>query len=107
LILFIITHINPDTQNYEDAQVRLDEISNKIQAPYKCEQYQSDNLTEQDFVSSFGEDNYKATVEKIQQYIVAGDVMQVVPSHTSMGHPPYLTQATHLDTQYVHHNQRL
>jgi hypothetical protein len=41
-----------DTQNYEDAQVRLDEISNKIQAPYKCEQYQSDNLTEQDFVSS-------------------------------------------------------
>jgi hypothetical protein len=28
--VFIITHINPDTQNYEDAQVRLDEISNKI-----------------------------------------------------------------------------
>jgi anthranilate synthase component 1 len=27
-----------------------------------------------------GENNYKATVEKIQQYIVAGDVMQVVPS---------------------------
>jgi anthranilate synthase component 1 len=50
--VFIITHINPDTQNYEDAQVRLDEISNKIQAPYKCEQYQSDNLTEQDFVSN-------------------------------------------------------
>jgi anthranilate synthase component 1 len=78
--VFIITHINPDTQNYEDAQVQLDEISNKIQAPYKREQYQSDNLTEQDFVSSFGEDNYKVTVEKIQQYIVAGDVMQVVPS---------------------------
>jgi anthranilate synthase component 1 len=77
---FIITHINPDTQNYEDAQARLEEISNKIQVPYKREQYQSDNLKEQDFVSSFGEDNYKTTVEKIQQYIVAGDVMQVVPS---------------------------
>lgn len=77
---FMITHINPNTQNYEDAQARLDEISNKIQAPYKPQQYQSDNLTEQDFISSFGEDNYKGAVEKIQKYIVAGDVMQVVPS---------------------------
>lgn len=77
---FIITHINPNTQNYADAQTQLDKISNRIQTPYKCEEYQSDNLKEQDFVSSFGEDNYKATVEKIQQYIVAGDVMQVVPS---------------------------
>jgi anthranilate synthase component 1 len=42
--------------------------------------YQSDHLSEQDFVSSFGEDKYKAAVEKIQEYIVAGDVMQVVPS---------------------------
>ncbi len=78
--VFIITHINPKTQSYEDAQMRLDEISNKIQTPYKPQAYQSDNLTEQDFVSSFGEDNYKAAVEKIQKYIKAGDVMQVVPS---------------------------
>ncbi len=77
---FIITHIDPNTQNYEDAQTQLDKILNKIQTPYKCEQYQSDNLEERDFVSSFGEGNYKAAVEKIQQYIIAGDVMQVVPS---------------------------
>ncbi len=78
--VFIITHIDPNTQSYEDAQTQLEEISKKIQAPYKPQQYQSDNLKEKDFVSSFGENSYKAAIEKIQKYIVAGDVMQVVPS---------------------------
>lgn len=77
---FIITHIDPSKKNYEDAQIRLDEISTGIQAPLVQADYQSDNLSEQDFVSSFGEENYKDAVKKIQQYIVAGDVMQVVPS---------------------------
>ncbi len=39
-----------------------------------------DMLTEQDFVSSFGKEAYQAAVETIKDYIVAGDVMQVVPS---------------------------
>lgn len=33
---------------------------------------------ESDFVSSFGEDEFKAAVERIREYIIAGDVMQVV-----------------------------
>jgi len=78
--VFIITHIDPSKQSYEDAQARLVEMAAGIQAPVVQAEYQSDNLTENDFVSSFGEDNYKATVKKIQEYIVAGDVMQVVPS---------------------------
>lgn len=77
---FVITHINPSQQTYEEAQTRLEQISAGIHAPVSESDYQSDNLSEHDFVSSFGEDNYKATVKKIQQYIVAGDVMQVVPS---------------------------
>ncbi|CAC9554229.1 Anthranilate synthase, aminase component (EC 4.1.3.27) [uncultured Gammaproteobacteria bacterium] len=77
---FVITHIDPNTQKYEDAQIRLDEIITKIQTPFSQPAYQSDHLSGQDFVSSFGEDKYKAAVEKIQEYIVAGDVMQVVPS---------------------------
>lgn len=77
---FVITHINPDKQSYEDAQAKLDEISASIQTPFMQTDYQSDNLSEQDFISSFGEENYKDAVKKIQQYIVAGDVMQVVPS---------------------------
>ncbi|MDC9714283.1 MAG: anthranilate synthase component I [Gammaproteobacteria bacterium] len=77
---FVVTHINPNKQSYEDAQVRLDEISIQTKMPFNHTPYQSDNLSEQDFISSFGEENYKAAVKKIQQYIVAGDVMQVVPS---------------------------
>ena len=77
---FVITHIDPSKQSYEDALGRLDEISKQINQPLKPSDYQSDQITEQDFVSSFGEENYKDTVKKIQEYIVAGDVMQVVPS---------------------------
>ncbi len=77
---FVITHIDPSKQSYEDALSRLDEISKQIDQPLKPSDYQSDQITEQDFVSSFGEENYKDTVKKIQEYIVAGDVMQVVPS---------------------------
>lgn len=35
-------------------------------------------VQESDFVSSFGEAEFKAAVERIRDYIVAGDVMQVV-----------------------------
>jgi len=77
---FVITHIDPSKQSYEDALSRLDEISNQIDQPLESSNYQSDQITEQDFTSSFGEENYKDTVKKIQEYIVAGDVMQVVPS---------------------------
>ncbi|SMN12175.1 Anthranilate synthase, aminase component [uncultured Candidatus Thioglobus sp.] len=79
---FVITHIDPNTQSYEEAQARLEQITVQIQTPDPENQvpYQSDNIKEQDFVSSFGEENYKNAVSKIQTYIVAGDVMQVVPS---------------------------
>ncbi|MBA5249895.1 MAG: anthranilate synthase component I [Gammaproteobacteria bacterium] len=88
---FVITHINPSKQSYEDAQARLDKMSAGIQVPNSQSEYQSDNLNENDFASSFGEENYKSAVEKIQQYIVAGDVMQVVPSQrlsTKFSAPP-------------------
>ena len=77
---FIIIHIDPNKQSYSSAILRLDEISNQINQPLSPSKYESQQISEQDFVSSFGEDNYKAAVEKIQQYIIAGDVMQVVPS---------------------------
>jgi len=77
---FVITHIDPSKQSYKDALNRLDEISSQIDQPLVPSNYQSDHITEQDFTSSFGEENYKNTVKKIQEYIVAGDVMQVVPS---------------------------
>ncbi len=77
---FVITHIDPSKQSYEDALSRLDEITKQIDQPLESSSYQSDQISEHDFTSSFGEENYKNTVKKIQEYIVAGDVMQVVPS---------------------------
>ena len=41
---------------------------------------EASTIHESDFVSSFGQDAYKASVERIKEYILAGDVMQVVPS---------------------------
>ena len=40
----------------------------------------SDDLAEDAFVSSFGKENYKRAVDKVKQYTLSGDVMQVVPS---------------------------
>ncbi|QKQ23635.1 anthranilate synthase component I [Candidatus Ruthia endofausta] len=77
---FLITHINPSKQSFEDAQLRLSEIERQINQPLIKKDYQSDHLSSADFISSFGEQNYKAAVDTIQQYIKAGDVMQVVPS---------------------------
>ncbi len=77
---FLLTHVNPETQSYDQAMAYLDTIEADIDRPLVKQDYQSDNLTTQDFNSSFGEQNYKDVVEHIQRYIVAGDVMQVVPS---------------------------
>jgi anthranilate synthase component 1 len=77
---FLLTHINPKTHTYEQACEYLDEIEIQIEKSIIKQSYQSDNLKSEDFKSSCGEQNYKKIVERIQQYIVAGDVMQVVPS---------------------------
>ena len=77
---FLLTHVNPEIQSYDQAMAYLDTIEADIDRPLVKQDYQSDNLTTQDFSSSFGEQNYKDVVEHIQRYIVAGDVMQVVPS---------------------------
>ena len=37
-------------------------------------------VSEDSFVSSFGEERYKEAVRKIKDYTIAGDIMQVVPS---------------------------
>ena len=77
---FLMTHINPVKQSFEDAQLKLNEIEHQINQPLIKKDYQSDHLSSADFISSFGEQNYKVAVDTIQQYIKAGDVMQVVSS---------------------------
>jgi anthranilate synthase component 1 len=78
----MIVFVEPTSEAYEAGQVRLDNLIATLRGPapgYPPPRHAAD-VSERDFVSGFTEDGYKAAVERIKQYIVDGDVMQVVPS---------------------------
>lgn len=64
------------------AEERLKVLSEKLANPltYETSEKIGESVTENDFVSGFGEKEFKETVEKVKEYIKAGDVMQVVCS---------------------------
>lgn len=82
----LIVHADPAELNaLENAQARLDDLANRLPlaAPGLPEldlEGNSGTVSEADFVSSFGEQNFKEAVEQIKQYVLAGDTMQVVVS---------------------------
>ncbi len=71
---------NPDGETV--ALARLDELSLKLNQPMSMpvDQPSHQAIVETDFQSSFGEEAFKKAVSKIQDYILAGDAMQVVIS---------------------------
>ena len=72
--LFII--VNDYEKNEKNANIRIEEILKKIQSPYtEKEQPKKNNIK---FVSSVSKENYLKNVEIIKDYIIEGDVMQVV-----------------------------
>ena len=72
--LFII--VNDYEKNEKNAYIIIEEILNKIQSPYtEKEQPKKNNIK---FVSSVSKENYLKNVEIIKDYILEGDVMQVV-----------------------------
>ena len=80
--LYIIVHANTDDKDaYAKAQAELDRIvekldHNDIQQP----KVNKREVSEQDFVSGFTQNKFEEAVDKIKNYIVEGDVMQVVLS---------------------------
>ena len=78
--VYIITHVNPNEEKFEDGLARLSLIEANINKSFEQSSIPSENIKAEDFVSSFGRENYISAVEKVQKYIKAGDVMQVVPS---------------------------
>ncbi|HID00830.1 MAG TPA: anthranilate synthase component I [Piscirickettsiaceae bacterium] len=79
----LIVHADPNRPgSYEAAQARLDALQQKLRQPLVVPQDAplAEALDESQFVSSFGEEAFKAAVERIKDYILAGDVMQVVIS---------------------------
>lgn len=80
--LHIIVHANPKQSDaYVKAQKQLDVLANKLtvailDAPNK----KTRHVDEKDFVSGFTQEKFQQGVDKIKDYIVEGDAMQVVLS---------------------------
>ncbi len=80
--LHIVIHVDPEQNDaWQQGQQRLDEITAKLNQPTPAVPESSPRTVhENDFVSGFNQDKFECAVEKIKDYIVEGDVMQVVIS---------------------------
>jgi len=81
--LFLLVLVDPSASDaLAVATARLDALEAKLRAPLAEPDHTRYGATvsEKDFVSEFPEQPFKDGVEKIREYILAGDVMQVVPS---------------------------
>jgi anthranilate synthase component 1 len=79
-----VVHVDAgESEGLAKANARLDELQQKLAEPAPKipePEQQLQELSEDDFKSSFGEDKFLKSVDKIKDYIMAGDAMQVVPS---------------------------
>lgn len=81
--MLLLTHANPEEDDaYIKAKVRLDELVVKLRdLKAKSNGHnRSKQVDEADFVSGFTQQGFEDAVLKAKEYIVAGDVMQVVLS---------------------------
>ena len=77
--LFLVVHADVnDADAYQKAQKQLDDLEVLLATPVSL---QAKKHTAPHFESLTGEDKYLASIEKVKEYIRAGDVMQVVPGH--------------------------
>ena len=78
----IVLSKSESKEDITSANERLKELSDKLLTPLALNNPEEiiSAVTEKDFVSGFGEKEFKESVEKIKEYIRAGDVMQVVCS---------------------------
>jgi anthranilate synthase component 1 len=81
--LFLLVLVDPAADRaVEGGLARLAELEDMLRAPLAepAPRPPADALAEADFVSEFPEQDFKAGVERIREYTLAGDIMQVVPS---------------------------
>jgi anthranilate synthase component I len=82
-LIFVVHEDAEEPNAWAKAQSRLDILEAKLKNPLPDlppVNLNGGGLDESAFVSSFGEENFKAAVDKVKDYILAGDAMQVVPS---------------------------
>jgi len=81
--LFVVIHVNPEIDDaFNKAKQRLDSLVARLHdaIPDTRSTSGNSNIKESDFVTGFKQDEFESAVERIKQYIVEGDVMQVVLS---------------------------
>jgi len=80
--LHIIVHADPNKSDaYENAQKQLDALANKLTvALVDTTNKNTRSVDEKDFVSGFTQEGFQQGVDRIKDYIVEGDAMQVVLS---------------------------
>ena len=81
--LYLIILVNSDSEEEKKkAENRLDNLEKQLQNPLPDQALiqPKESVDESDFVSGFGEKEFKSAVNKVKEYIYSGDVMQVVCS---------------------------
>lgn len=81
----LIVLVDPaDEDAYNKGQARLDELREKLRQPYQGSFGRGEEATrtvdEADFKSGFGKEAFEASVDKVKEYVAAGDIMQCVIS---------------------------
>ena len=82
--LMLVVHVDAkQADGLDQANARLDELQQKLNSPAPQLPEADDaasQLSEDAFKASFGKEAFLKSVDKIKDYIMAGDAMQVVPS---------------------------
>lgn len=80
--LFVVTHVDPAKDNaYENAHSRIDQLIEKLKKPTRHpDSGPQREVQESDFKSGFQQPEFEQAVDSIKDYVLAGDVMQVVIS---------------------------
>jgi anthranilate synthase component 1 len=70
-------------KSYQQAVNKIDDLVERLQQPYENKQTvrsKTNATSSSKLTSNFTRENFEATVEKIKEYITAGEAIQVVPS---------------------------
>lgn len=77
--LSLIVYVDPlETDAYSKGYIRLNELTQQLNTPLKAPLIEA--IAPAEVTSEFGEDAFKAAVLRAQEYILNGDIMQVVLS---------------------------
>nr|VFK50359.1 MAG: anthranilate synthase component 1 [Candidatus Kentron sp. TUN]VFK51527.1 MAG: anthranilate synthase component 1 [Candidatus Kentron sp. TUN]VFK55994.1 MAG: anthranilate synthase component 1 [Candidatus Kentron sp. TUN] len=82
----IVIHADPSIPNaLPSTLARLDELTHRLHQPYKKaylprKPQHTQRVQESDFISGFTREGFESAVNRIKEYIVEGDIMQVVLS---------------------------